>query len=71
MSVPTIVADERELTVPAVRWPSLILALAVAAALFWLVAMELGPASHAVGQTGSFFHEVFHDGRHLLGVPCH
>lgn len=22
-------------------------------------------------QTGSFLHELTHDGRHLLGVPCH
>jgi hypothetical protein len=22
-------------------------------------------------QTGSFLHELMHDGRHLLGVPCH
>jgi hypothetical protein len=21
--------------------------------------------------TGSFLHELMHDGRHLLGVPCH
>ncbi len=22
-------------------------------------------------QTGSFLHELMHDGRHMLGVPCH
>lgn len=25
----------------------------------------------ALSQTGSFLHELTHDGRHLLGVPCH
>lgn len=25
----------------------------------------------AVSQTGSLLHELMHDGRHLLGVPCH
>ncbi len=25
----------------------------------------------AISQTGSFLHELMHDGRHLLGVPCH
>jgi hypothetical protein len=25
----------------------------------------------ALSQTGSFLHELMHDGRHLLGVPCH
>jgi ABC-type sugar transport system permease subunit len=39
--------------------------------LFWLVTMEGGMVSHALGQTGMFLHELFHDGRHLLGVPCH
>ncbi len=24
-----------------------------------------------LSQTGSFLHELTHDGRHLLGVPCH
>jgi hypothetical protein len=24
-----------------------------------------------VSQTGSLLHELLHDGRHLLGVPCH
>ena len=24
-----------------------------------------------VSQSGSFLHELMHDGRHLLGVPCH
>ncbi len=24
-----------------------------------------------VSQTGSFLHELMHDGRHMLGVPCH
>ncbi|MBJ7520384.1 MAG: CbtB-domain containing protein [Solirubrobacteraceae bacterium] len=25
----------------------------------------------AISQSGSFLHELMHDGRHLLGVPCH
>jgi hypothetical protein len=25
----------------------------------------------AVSQTGNYLHELMHDGRHLLGVPCH
>jgi len=24
-----------------------------------------------LSQTGSLLHELMHDGRHLLGVPCH
>lgn len=24
-----------------------------------------------IGYTGQILHEVFHDGRHFLGTPCH
>ena len=35
--------------------------------LSYLVAFDQG----AVSQSGMFLHELMHDGRHLLGVPCH
>ena len=54
---------------PALRLAVLLLALAIG--LLWLVTFEAGPVSEALGQASSFLHEVFHDGRHLLGVPCH
>lgn len=47
------------------------LVAAVAAALFWTVMMEAGAVSSALGQSGLLLHELFHDGRHLIGVPCH
>ncbi|MEO5680021.1 MAG: CbtB-domain containing protein [Acidimicrobiales bacterium] len=50
-------------------WTWLVAAFAVA--LFWLVTMEAGAVSTALGQSGPFLHELFHDGRHLIGVPCH
>ena len=45
--------------------------LAAAVALLWLVTFEGGVVSEALGQAGTFLHELFHDGRHLIGVPCH
>lgn len=33
-----------------------------------LLAAQLTDAAAA---SGGVLHEVFHDGRHLLGVPCH
>ncbi len=48
-----------------------VLAAVVALALFWAVMMEAGAVSAALGQSGPFLHELFHDGRHLIGVPCH
>jgi hypothetical protein len=35
--------------------------------LAYLVAFDQG----AVSQSGTYLHELMHDGRHLLGVPCH
>jgi Probable cobalt transporter subunit (CbtB) len=56
-------------SVPIPRWGFALLLAAIGA--LWLVTFEAGPLSHAIGQAGTFFHELFHDGRHLLGVPCH
>jgi len=36
-------------------------------AVGYLVAFDQG----AVSQSGMYLHELMHDGRHLLGVPCH
>jgi hypothetical protein len=47
------------------------LLFALAVSVLWLVTFEGGAVSDAIGQAGSFFHELFHDGRHLIGVPCH
>ncbi|WP_327148712.1 CbtB domain-containing protein [Nocardia sp. NBC_01329] len=33
----------------------------------YLVGFDQG----AVSRSGMFVHELMHDGRHLLGVPCH
>ena len=48
-----------------------LLLFALAVGVLWLVTFEGGPVSDAIGQAGGFFHELFHDGRHLIGVPCH
>jgi hypothetical protein len=42
---------------------SVVLALLV----LYLIGLDQG----AVSRTGMFLHELMHDGRHLLGVPCH
>lgn len=46
--------------------PALLLG-ALLVLLIYLVQYDQG----VVSQTGSFLHELMHDGRHLLGVPCH
>jgi hypothetical protein len=58
------------LTTPAVSPRVLVTAVAVVALMLlitYLVAFDQG----AVSRSGMFLHELMHDGRHLLGVPCH
>jgi len=47
-------------------FPPLLLA-AFLLLVIYLVQYDQG----AISQTGTFLHELMHDGRHLLGVPCH
>ncbi len=49
--------------VPVLVWPALVLALFT----LFLVTQESG----ALLEGWETLHELFHDGRHLLGVPCH
>lgn len=50
--------------VPAWAW----LVVLMAAFAVYLMALDNGLALRGVAQQA---HEFFHDGRHLLGVPCH
>ncbi|MET8091584.1 CbtB domain-containing protein [Micromonospora sp. NPDC005220] len=47
-------------------WTALATVVALAL-LTYLVAFDQG----AVSRSGMYLHELMHDGRHLLGVPCH
>jgi hypothetical protein len=54
-------------TLPQWVWPVVALALA----LLYAVTFDSGFVSARMADSGLYFHELFHDGRHLLGVPCH
>jgi cobalt transporter subunit CbtB len=41
------------------------------AALMCLLLYVVGFDQGAVSRVGELLHEALHDGRHLLGVPCH
>ncbi|MGA6203935.1 CbtB domain-containing protein [Nocardia testacea] len=41
--------------------------VALALLTLYLVGFDQG----AISRSGMFLHELMHDGRHLLGVPCH
>lgn len=59
--------DQAASPIPARAWAVVALAMFV----MYLVTFEAGPVSEILGQGATFLHEGFHDGRHLLGVPCH
>jgi hypothetical protein len=44
---------------------------ALAALSLLLLAHVVTLDQGAVSQSGTYVHELMHDGRHLLGVPCH
>jgi hypothetical protein len=48
-------------------WPWTLFAAALLV-LLWFVGLDEGAASLVPGHS---VHEWFHDGRHLLGFPCH
>ena len=54
-------------TLPLWAWPVLALTLA----MLYAVTFDSGFVSARVTDSGMYLHELFHDGRHLLGVPCH
>jgi hypothetical protein len=49
-------------------WPWAVFVLALLLVQLYLVGMDEGAASLVPGQS---VHEWVHDGRHLLGFPCH
>ena len=60
----------RPIAVPAVSTRLLALALLTIGLMLvvaYLVAFDQGGLS----RSGMYLHELMHDGRHLLGVPCH
>jgi hypothetical protein len=54
----------RPIRVPALAW----VAAAVATVVLYGVLQDNGLV---LRQSWEFFHELFHDGRHFLAVPCH
>ncbi|MGW7681165.1 CbtB domain-containing protein [Kribbella sp. NPDC054772] len=63
-------APARTIAVPALS-PKLLAAALTSVGLMLLLAYLVGFDQGAVSQSGMYLHELMHDGRHLLGVPCH
>jgi hypothetical protein len=66
--------DTARLPVRALVAPALVV-LTAAWLLVTAVAFDQGallaPVTDALREEGGVLHELFHDARHLLGVPCH
>jgi len=67
MSTITAAARSTAVKIPTLAWLALVLALAT----LYAVTFDNGLLSSQVSSSSMFLHELFHDGRHLLGVPCH
>ena len=63
-------APARTIAVPALS-PKLLAAALLSVGLMLLLAYLVGFDQGAVSRSGMYLHELMHDGRHLLGVPCH
>jgi hypothetical protein len=58
-------------TIARTQSPWVWLALALTLGTLYAVTFDNGAISSKVAGSGMYLHELFHDGRHLLGVPCH
>jgi Probable cobalt transporter subunit (CbtB) len=67
MSTITAAARTTAVKLPTWAW----LAMALALGLLYAVTFDNGLLSARVATSSMYLHELFHDGRHLLGVPCH
>jgi hypothetical protein len=63
-------APAHSIAVPAYS-PRLLAVALLSVGLMLLLAYLVGFDQGAVSQSGMYLHELMHDGRHLLGVPCH
>ena len=70
MSEPVQPTAVQPLSAPVVS-PRLLAAAAGVTGVMLLLAYLVAFDQGAVSQSGMYLHELMHDGRHLLGVPCH
>jgi len=74
MSSISITADQaatRQGLAAAVTGIAIVFALFILYAVFLDQGQLLSPAMGQVAASANYLHELAHDGRHLLGAPCH
>ena len=57
--------------VPVGLWVGVTILALVVFAVGYDQGLLLRPFLGRAAEAGNHLHELFHDGRHLLGVPCH
>jgi hypothetical protein len=67
----TASTGSRSSRVPLWAWLVLGLLLAAMYAVGYDQGLLLEPALGKAAAANNYLHEFFHDGRHLLGFPCH
>ncbi|HZQ79827.1 MAG TPA: CbtB-domain containing protein [Acidimicrobiia bacterium] len=67
MSTIKAAARTTAVNLPNWAWVAILMALG----LLYAVTFDTGALSSHVSSSSMYLHELFHDGRHLLGVPCH
>ncbi len=68
--ITTVAETPRAVVAPAPGW-ALVTLLVAAALMLWVVAFDNGQLATVLQRGDLYLHELFHDGRHLIGVPCH
>jgi hypothetical protein len=71
MAADTTTAAAHDVVVTPIPGWVLVALLAVAALALWLVTFDNGQLGSLLSRGDLFLHELFHDGRHAFGVPCH
>ena len=66
----TATAEPGVVIAPIPGW-ALAALFAAAVLALWLVTFDNGQLTGILSRGDLFFHEFFHDGRHIVGVPCH
>lgn len=71
MTSTTVSTGSRSSRVPLWAWLVLGLLLAAVYAVGYDQGVLLEPVLGKAATAKNYLHEFFHDGRHLLGFPCH
>ena len=70
-AVPVVNVAAKQGIVTAITSIAVVLALVTLYAVFLDQGQLLSPALGKLATTANYLHELAHDGRHLLGAPCH